>query len=345
MNTTFYPNNDYRVYLAHHGIKGQKWGDRNGPPYPLGPNNHSASEKKAGWRQSLQTSSSQKTNAPKKKSSSSGLYLTDREKKLLKIGATVAITALAVYGGYKLYQHYNLKPEIELGLFSKINGVESERKRLKNCNPKFSYSNTSYNCNCGNTVIANELRSRGIDIQAGPNKTGMTFSQLGSYFTGLHSGSFCDPDIRVPELSATIRSRMQWGFISMSDRPAVRKRGIEVRSQLNAQLSAAFPSGSRGAMFVPAETGSHWISWENKDGKIHLMNPQCPGVDLDMFLGGYKYWPNVSAASISAIRLDDVSINKDAIKQAVVDPHVSSRHADFNSKVVNGKDFVIKTWK
>lgn len=22
-------------YLAHHGIKGQKWGDRNGPPYPL----------------------------------------------------------------------------------------------------------------------------------------------------------------------------------------------------------------------------------------------------------------------------------------------------------------------
>lgn len=25
----------YTTYLAHHGIKGQKWGDRNGPPYPL----------------------------------------------------------------------------------------------------------------------------------------------------------------------------------------------------------------------------------------------------------------------------------------------------------------------
>ena len=30
-----------------------KWGKRNGPPYPLSPGDHSASEKKAGWRKSL----------------------------------------------------------------------------------------------------------------------------------------------------------------------------------------------------------------------------------------------------------------------------------------------------
>ena len=24
-----------KYYLAHHGIKGQKWGVKNGPPYPL----------------------------------------------------------------------------------------------------------------------------------------------------------------------------------------------------------------------------------------------------------------------------------------------------------------------
>lgn len=39
--------------LYHHGILGQKWGDRNGPPYPLGSGDHSAKEKKAGWRKSL----------------------------------------------------------------------------------------------------------------------------------------------------------------------------------------------------------------------------------------------------------------------------------------------------
>ena len=39
--------------LYHHGILGQRWGKKNGPPYPLGASDHSASEKKAGWRKSL----------------------------------------------------------------------------------------------------------------------------------------------------------------------------------------------------------------------------------------------------------------------------------------------------
>lgn len=32
--------------LSHHGIRGQKWGDQNGPPYPLGSGQKSYSEKK-----------------------------------------------------------------------------------------------------------------------------------------------------------------------------------------------------------------------------------------------------------------------------------------------------------
>lgn len=45
MIETIYSNPN--LYLAHHGIKGQKWGKRNGPPYPLTPEDHSAAEKKA----------------------------------------------------------------------------------------------------------------------------------------------------------------------------------------------------------------------------------------------------------------------------------------------------------
>ena len=33
-------------YLEHHGIEGQKWGRRNGPPYPLDYKSHSAEEKR-----------------------------------------------------------------------------------------------------------------------------------------------------------------------------------------------------------------------------------------------------------------------------------------------------------
>lgn len=49
-----YNENDYRNYeLYHHGILSQKWGRLNGPPYPLGRDNHSASEKKAGYKDSI----------------------------------------------------------------------------------------------------------------------------------------------------------------------------------------------------------------------------------------------------------------------------------------------------
>lgn len=47
-----YPISDQFLYvygdeiIAHHGIKGQQWGKRNGPPYPLKPEMHSAAEKK-----------------------------------------------------------------------------------------------------------------------------------------------------------------------------------------------------------------------------------------------------------------------------------------------------------
>ena len=60
--------NDFESnYLMHHGILGQKWGQQNGPPYPLDSNKHSASEKKAGWMKSLKEKSETKKKAKKKK--------------------------------------------------------------------------------------------------------------------------------------------------------------------------------------------------------------------------------------------------------------------------------------
>ena len=49
----FTSDHDPRSVAKHHGVLGQKWGQKNGPPYPLDASDHSASEKKAGWRKSL----------------------------------------------------------------------------------------------------------------------------------------------------------------------------------------------------------------------------------------------------------------------------------------------------
>lgn len=70
-------NDFHSGYLMHHGIQGQKWGVKNGPPYPLDSNQKSSSEKKE------------------------HKGLSDNQKKILKTVAVVGGTAALAYAGYK----------------------------------------------------------------------------------------------------------------------------------------------------------------------------------------------------------------------------------------------------
>lgn len=71
-------NND----LYHHGILGQKWGKQNGPPYPLGSSSHSAAEKRAGWRKSLNGGSSRAEKKQAKKEAKAEKYRTGETNRL-----------------------------------------------------------------------------------------------------------------------------------------------------------------------------------------------------------------------------------------------------------------------
>ena len=83
-------------YLIHHGIKGMKWGVRHGPPYPLDSSDHTKVNNSHNHREENVSNSHKR-------------LLTDKQKKLLIIGASVAAAGLAAYGGYKLYQMYGIR--------------------------------------------------------------------------------------------------------------------------------------------------------------------------------------------------------------------------------------------
>ena len=122
-------------YLSHHGILGQRWGKRNGPPYPLGAEDHSAREKKEHWRRSLSKDSPAKESEKGQKKAESGggkskkNGLSDNQKRAIKIGTAALATALATYGAYKLVKYGKLDGMIERGraeidAFLKENGQQ-----------------------------------------------------------------------------------------------------------------------------------------------------------------------------------------------------------------------------
>ena len=121
----------YNDSLAHHGIKGQRWGKRNGPPYPLGYESHSRKEKKLNPKSILDGGDAGSSKSKKSKKKDNGAkpkkekkHLSEKQKKILKgiaIGAGVAAAA-----GASMYavSKYNSNPELQNAVKNKLNSLK-----------------------------------------------------------------------------------------------------------------------------------------------------------------------------------------------------------------------------
>lgn len=183
-----------KYYLYHHGILGQRWGKRNGPPYPLGASDHSASEKKAGWKKSLDKGSDKSYNSDKGTYKLAKLSQQNRfvelgkaktEQLLSKIGNNkVNVSEIGGKGLTVFPQNVGKSPnDIDIQMVCRINesGMHSGVERSINC----SHCAISYVLNSLFGMNTTAKGFNGVDEVSGLVASGRHVNVFKSIFEGI----------------------------------------------------------------------------------------------------------------------------------------------------------------
>lgn len=302
----FKPNlDDY--FIEHHGIKGQKWGVKNGPPYPLGPNISTGKK--------LKTTS----NGGKKKSSGS------QSKKDGKYGMVIPVTLAAYVTLGVLSLTVAAIDEITLSKKEKVEYLKSKArykklkelrkdaavdektglKLKKNQNAtreedmemvnalrgKRSKTKGTYD-NCARCTAAYDLRRRGFEVHANydKNRAGVSTEDIESWYkNGKHT--------------------------SFKDDPTKNAADVMIK-----QLSKE-PVGSRGNMCVSWKLGGgHSVAYEiEKKGKVTVYNTQSnqklEGQELVDYLNHASVVNKNNGMTSWYMRTDNLEPNYDILKK------------------------------
>lgn len=359
--------------LYHYGVKGMKWGVRryqneDGSYTSLGKKRRSDDAKKA----------------------HNGIHLSEKQKKYLKIGAAVVGSGLLIYGAYqfnkvntlnvnpktgapinsilrlndsnrskylagkqRVFELFNGKIDSNTGfrIINKPNKIPKSDKEIVN---PFYWINDKFRRNCGNSVIANELRDRGFDVGARGNSIGMTKEQLFKCFGGFDEKSVTE----INPFSWGIPSHLKYTAPDLSNfkqwASSYKARAKYVKSKFVDTIKESQPNGSRGAIFITlaganGESGpGHWFSWyKDAGGNVRFANPQKFSLsDLNIF-GQYTTHSNGPNSFI--VRLDNLKVDSLAAKEYVRNKGFEYVKDIFTSGslfdiYVDGKDFVMKMW-
>lgn len=310
------PSPEATLFLAHHGILGQKWGKRNGPPYPLDESDKSSREKR------LAREGKKSYNKKKEGSGGERKGLTDKQKRAIKIGAAAAVTAIAAIGIYELNKHGKLDGLKDLGKskvdellgkkgnrnvegftedadfrkqsvkrltsetgsqsfqngFRKLARPETAAEAVKNVNPSGSGTN------CRACSIASILRMRGMDVEAlGSVQGGQLRDAVEECFKGANVAEIYSPS----------------------------------KERISNYILKRYGEGSSGAMSARYRTPAgkpyeHAISWAVENGSLSFFDGQKKLSDAGRYLDLLA-----SDGSAEIARLDNLELNPEGLKKYV----------------------------
>ncbi|MBQ0088379.1 MAG: hypothetical protein KBT27_03480 [Prevotellaceae bacterium] len=197
-----------KSYLKHHGIKGQHWGDRNGPPYPLSESKHnkvlkgsSQSDKDARENTKAEKEFDKKRGEIDRKKGLTVPTAKDKAVRISTLSARSIVAPLTILRA-PLWTIHGIKTDAKhlAGLNrndKNLKRMEKDEKDskglplkktdstpeedLKNVNPLYSKTKGSTN-NCMACTTAYDMRRRGYDVMAGLLTQGYLTYKVGEWY-------------------------------------------------------------------------------------------------------------------------------------------------------------------
>lgn len=291
----------YHSELYHHGIKGQKWGVKNGPPYPLKAGARSAAERKGG--------------SPVAK----------KEKGLIEVGIILGIYSLpllslipltianAVHTKKVKKFDKQCDKEREEAKVDKKTGLKLKSKELTReediarVNPKreIDPGDATYANNCVLCTTAYEMRRRGYEVQAG--------RALG--LNGQDVAKQCFPKSKNTEVVTVPKECMKDNVKAYAWLRDAQKKIESGNKELKAKVRDTLykePEGSRGQLLVRWPSGGgHSVAYEIKDGKLEIIDAQINKVYKGK--AAENYFNNI--VSVSYQRYDNSNFDAKQLKK------------------------------
>lgn len=283
----------YGGSLSHHGIKGQSWGTRNGPPYPLDQKTHNKVVKNAS-----------KVGNGSAKYDSEGGARTGLIPELVTLATLVGVNLYLsnpkvidrkknkkqqkYYEGNKALSEDLLGDMVDMDKqFSDdnppklITGKHSIEDDMLACNPRYKdgvVPGTSSNCTlCAFTY---DMRRRGYDVAALASETGNYSDQV---IKDLYK------DAKVDNIKAR-------NFTDMFKKAAEK-----------------YPEGARGELHLTAPFFAHSMAWEIKDHQLVVIDPQRNEKHTAQQLQEYGFYSNNDQNGF--IRTDNLEVNMPGINR------------------------------